>query len=145
MSTPYLDTGFALKRYVQEPNSPTARAALLAYAPPLVLTDILEMELVNALHGKVHRREMSEAERDQCLADFHADITAGFWERQALGPASLRNRVVTLSSKLTPTLGTRTLDLWHVAAALELGCTDFLSFDRRQRDAALAEGLNVIP
>jgi hypothetical protein len=145
MSTPYLDTGFALKRYVQEPNSPTASATLLAYSPPLLLTDLLEMEIVNALHGKVNRREMTEAERDQRLADFQADIAAGFWERRTLGAASLRNRVVTLSAKLTPALGTRTLDLWHVAAALELGCTDFLSFDKKQRLAAEAEGLNVLP
>jgi hypothetical protein len=133
MSTPYLDTGFALKRYVQEPNSPIASATLLPYSPPLLLTDLLEMEMVNALHGKVNRREMTGAERDQRLADFQADIAAGFWERRTLGAASLRDRVVALSAKLTPTLGTRTLDLWHIAAALELGCTDFLSFDTRQR------------
>ncbi|MFZ4594897.1 MAG: type II toxin-antitoxin system VapC family toxin [Verrucomicrobiaceae bacterium] len=145
MSTPYLDTGFALKRYVQEPNSPAASTALLPYTPPLPLTDTLEMELVNALHGKVHRRELTEAERDLCLASFEADIVAGFWQRVTLGPSSLRNRVVNLSTRHTPTLGTRTLDLLHVAAALELGCTDFLSFDNRQRQAAQAEGLNVLP
>lgn len=145
MSAPYLDTGFALKRYVQEPNSPAAKAALLPFSPPLPLTDTLEMELVNALHGKVHRREMSEAERDQCLASFEADIVAGFWQRCALNAQALRQRVVALSTKHTPTLGTRTLDLLHVAAALELGCTDFLSFDHRQRQAAQAEGLNVLP
>jgi predicted nucleic acid-binding protein len=145
MSTPYLDTGFALKRYVQEPNSAAARAALLPYTPPLPLTDILEIEIVNALHGKVFRREMTEPERDLCLADFQADITAGFWERRTLGPASLRLRVIAIAARHTPTLGTRTLDLIHVACALELGCTDFLSFDNRQRLAAQAEGLNVVP
>jgi predicted nucleic acid-binding protein len=145
MSAPYLDTGFALKRYVQEPNSPAAKAALLACTPPLLLTDILEMELVNALHGKVHRREMTEAERDQCLADFQADIGAGFWQRITISPTSLRQRVCALSAKHTATLGTRTLDLLHVAAALEFGCTDFLSFDHRQRQAAQAEGLVVVP
>ena len=145
MSTPYLDTGFAMKRYVREPNSPAARDALLPYSPPLPLTDMLEMELVNALHGKVHRREMTEAERDLCLASFAADVMAGFWQRCVLNALALRQRVVTLSAKYTPTLGTRTLDLLHVAAALELGCTDFLTFDQRQRRAAQAEGLKVLP
>ncbi len=145
MSVPYLDTGLALKRYVRESNSAVAKEVLLNYTPPLLLTDVLEMELVNALHGKVHRREMSEAERDQCLTNFQADIAAGFWQRAALGPVSLRNRAMTLAARHTPTLGTRTLDLLHVAAALELGCTDFLSFDHRQRQAAQAEGLNVLP
>lgn len=145
MSSPYLDTGFALKRYVQEPNSSLVRTALLSHQLPLLLTDLLEMELVNALHAKVFRREMTPAERDQCLAAFHADIAAGFWERCTLAPTALRNRVIALATKHTPTLGTRTLDLVHVAAALELGCTEFLSLDHRQRTAAVAEGLTVAP
>ena len=145
MSQAYLDTGFALKRYVEEPNSAAATFALQPYSPPLLLTDILELEVINALHGKVFRREMTEAARDQCLADFQVDITAGFWKRRTLGPASLRLRVLDIAARHTPTLGTRTLDLIHVACALELGCTDFLSFDNRQRLAAQAEGLNVVP
>jgi predicted nucleic acid-binding protein len=145
MSTPYLETGFALKRYVQEPNSALAREALLPYSPPLPLTQVLEMEIVNALHGKVHRREMTKEVRDQCLADFYADVLSGFWQRCTLSASNLCQRVLALAGKHTPTLGTRTLDLMHVAAALELGCTDFLSFDQRQRQAAQAEGLKVCP
>ena len=64
MHLSYLDTGFALKRYVQEPNSPVAKATLLAFTPPLPLTDLLEPELVNALHGKVFRSEMTPSECD---------------------------------------------------------------------------------
>jgi predicted nucleic acid-binding protein len=145
MSSPYLDTGFALKLYVQEPNSSVVTAILRGYSPPLFLTDLLEMELVNALNGKVNRRELTESERDQSLLDFRHDVASGFWERPALRTANLRSRVVALSEKLTPALGTRTLDLWHLAAALELGCTDFLSFDKKQRIAAAAEGMTVLP
>lgn len=145
MSTPYLDTSFALKRYVMEANSLTARALFRGYALPLPLTDFLEMELVTALHGKVFRGEMTAVDRDQCLALLQSDLALGVWQRVTLGPASLRNRVVSLAAKLTSTTGARTLDLIHVAAALELGCTDFLSFDTRQRQAAQAEGLNVLP
>jgi hypothetical protein len=42
-------------------------------------------------------------------------------------------------------LGTRSLDLMHVAAAMLLEATAFLSFDDRQRKAAAAEGLGVFP
>ena len=42
-------------------------------------------------------------------------------------------------------LGTRSLDLMHVAAAMLLEATAFLSFDHRQRKAAAAEGLGVFP
>ena len=40
-------------------------------------------------------------------------------------------------------LGTRTADLLHVAAALELGSDWFYSFDRQQRKLAQAAKLNV--
>jgi predicted nucleic acid-binding protein len=39
----------------------------------------------------------------------------------------------------------RTIDLLHVALALECGTTTFLSFDRRQRKLAKAAGLKVKP
>ncbi len=128
---------------VPQPEQPSS-ATRLRYAPPLCLTDILEMEIVNALHGKVFRHEMTESERDQCLAAFHADVAAGFWQRVTIGPTSLRNRVIAIASRRTATHGCRTLDILHVAAALELGCVDFLSFDHRQRSVALAEGLNIV-
>ena len=44
-----------------------------------------------------------------------------------------------------PTLGTRSLDLLHVAAALVLDTKVFFSFDDRQRKAAASEGLKVKP
>jgi hypothetical protein len=50
-----------------------------------------------------------------------------------------------LTQKHTARSGTRSLDLIHIASALEMGATDFLSFDYRQRDAAQAEGLQVFP
>ena len=40
-------------------------------------------------------------------------------------------------------LGTRSLDILHVAAALVLGMPGFLSFDRRQSRLAKAVGLHV--
>lgn len=36
-------------------------------------------------------------------------------------------------------------DLWHVAEALETGCTSFASFEQRQRAAAALCGLQVVP
>jgi hypothetical protein len=41
-------------------------------------------------------------------------------------------------------LGTRTLDVLHVASALVLGATYFYKFDRNQGKLAAAEGLRVL-
>jgi hypothetical protein len=37
------------------------------------------------------------------------------------------------------------MDILHLAFALRLGATDFLSFDKNQRRMAQAEGLAVAP
>jgi predicted nucleic acid-binding protein len=41
-------------------------------------------------------------------------------------------------------LGTRTLDVLHVACALELKLRRFLSFDERQQQLAAAVGLRLV-
>jgi predicted nucleic acid-binding protein len=50
-----------------------------------------------------------------------------------------------LSDKHSGKEGQRTIDLLHVALALECGAKTFLSFDRRQRNLAKAANLIVKP
>jgi predicted nucleic acid-binding protein len=57
----------------------------------------------------------------------------------------LHEKARQLSDRYTPTLGTRSLDLLHIAAALVLGAKEFFSFDDKQRKAAAGEGLKVKP
>lgn len=48
-----------------------------------------------------------------------------------------------LSALHSERLGTRSLDILHVAAALVLGSTEFLSLDERQTRLARAAGITV--
>ena len=48
-----------------------------------------------------------------------------------------------LSALHSEILGTRSLDVLHVACALVLGGNDFLTFDHRQGALAKAAGLKV--
>jgi hypothetical protein len=49
-----------------------------------------------------------------------------------------------LSAAYSRQLGTRTLDLLHVAAACLLVAKEFITSDQRQSDLAEREGLNVV-
>ena len=40
-------------------------------------------------------------------------------------------------------LGCRTMDILHVACAIEIAATEFLTFDQRQHSLALHAGLKV--
>jgi predicted nucleic acid-binding protein len=95
------------------------------------------------------------------LAVFRGDLSAGdaalkkrlFLEDVANGifiimpvPASeLFAKSVELADRHSARLGTRSLDLMHVAAALLLKAETFFSFDERQRKAAKLERLKVKP
>lgn len=54
-------------------------------------------------------------------------------------------RAEVLSQAHTSATKCRSLDLLHVAAALEIGCREFASFDVRQRAIARKTGLKVLP
>jgi hypothetical protein len=49
------------------------------------------------------------------------------------------------SEQHSATIGTRSLDIMHVAAAKALRVLEFVSFDGRQRALAVAVGLKVAP
>ena len=49
-----------------------------------------------------------------------------------------------LSAGHTERVGTRSLDILHVASAVVLGMSQFLTFDTRQADLASSAGLRVL-
>ena len=103
------------------------------------------MELRNAFNRAVQRQRITAAQRDALWQDVEADIASGFLVLTPVASAALHDSARELSDRYTPTLGTRSLDLLHVAAALLLDAEVFFSFDDRQRKAAASEGLNVKP
>jgi predicted nucleic acid-binding protein len=54
------------------------------------------------------------------------------------------NHAAEMSQSHTPKLETRSLDVLHVACALEMKLRYFLTFDERQQKLATAAGLKLI-
>jgi predicted nucleic acid-binding protein len=59
-------------------------------------------------------------------------------------PEGVFDRAMRMARRRTPQLGTRTLDLLHVASALKLQADTFYTFDRNQEKLARAEGLIIL-
>jgi hypothetical protein len=74
-----------------------------------------------------------------------ADLASGFLVPTTVAAADLHAKARELSDRYSPTVGTRSLDLLHVAAAMLLQADTFFSFDERQRQAAKGEGMAVKP
>ena len=141
----FADTGFIASLYLKETTSAPARAAIQATPVILPLTPLAMLELRNAFNRCVQRQRITIAQRDALWQDVEADIASGFLMPTAVAPDELHKKARQLSDRHTPTLGTRSLDLLHIATALVLEARQFFSFDDRQRKAAASEGLKVKP
>lgn len=138
----YLDTSALIKLYVLEAGSAEVQALVVAQSDPLPVWELQEMEMINALKLKVFWKEISEADAAAQIARFHTRQSNGMYHMPELGRSDLLDRYRQLSAH-TPTLGCRTLDILHVAAAALLRADLFVSFDQRQRQLAELAGLNV--
>ena len=113
-------------------------------ASPVTITPLVEVELQNAIQLRVFRGELSANQAQKATMAFDADLVDGVFDLQPF-PASTYGRAKQLAHRHTPTLGTRSLDLLHVAAALVLEAKVLFSFDLSQRKLAQAVGLSVLP
>ena len=117
-----------------------AREYLLQATGPFLLTPFGEAELTNAIELRVFRREITAPQAQAALKELAAHIAAGVFQPAPV-PAAVYDVARQLSRKHTATLGTRTLDTLHVAAALVLHAESFYTFDRAHAQLARAAGL----
>ncbi len=143
--TAYVDTGLLVKSYVMESDSPEAIAIIEAAGDPLLFSHVHAVEIPNAIHLKRFRKEITPAQESAAIRAFRADVDAGRLARPAYDLAAVFVRAEGLSGKHSGAIGSRSLDVLHVASALEARCTEFISFDGRQRKIAAMAGLHVIP
>ena len=140
----YADTSFLVSLYGRDPHSPAALAEVRRRRPILLLTPFSEAEFTNALELRIFHNEWTPAEARAVVKEFLQDLRTGILRIEGL-PAEVYDLARTLSRRHTSKLGTRTLDLIHVASALLLRPGIFYSFDERQRKLARAEALTVRP
>lgn len=140
----YADTGLLISLYGRDAYSPQARSLTQRHKPTFVLTGFGEAEFANACQLCVFRRQWTSAEARLVRETFLSDIRAGVFQLEDV-PDRIWSLTETLSEQHTPALGTRTLDVLHVAIALLIRPQAFCSFDERQRKLAQAAGLRVLP
>lgn len=138
----YADASFLISLYSLDANSAIAGQTMGAASGERYVTVFGELEVVNALHLRVFRKELSGSQVQSSLSDFEKDMRDGIFLLRPL-PEQVFERAGQLSRTTTARLGTRAADLLHVAAALELAADYLYSFDQQQRKLARAVGLKV--
>lgn len=138
----YLDTSALLKLYVLEEGSEWVDALVRSQMDPLPIWEIQEMEFTNALWLKVFWKEITKSQAEKQLQLFQRRKKSGLYFFPEIHRSSLMVTFERLSRR-TPETGCRTMDILHIACALEVGAITFVSFDDRQRRLAAKEGLLV--
>jgi uncharacterized protein len=139
----YVDTGVLCSLYAPDAHTRRAVAYMRRQTSAVPLTWLHQLELRNALRLRVFRREITAAQREASLNMLLGDLAAGVLTAVSPAMADVVAEAERLSALHSEKLGTRSLDILHVASALVLGSTAFITFDRRQAALARAAGLKV--
>jgi predicted nucleic acid-binding protein len=136
----YADTSFLVSLYVLDVNSGLAAAGMKRANLPILITPFGELELTNAISLRLFRRELKATEAKAAYSLVRKDIEDGVLEIKPI-PNAAFERAKQIARRGTPRLGTRTLDVLHVALAVQFGDKAFYTFDARQAKLAAFEGL----
>jgi predicted nucleic acid-binding protein len=149
----YADTNFIARLYLRQFAHSEAAELMTPEDGSricLPLTWLLQIEVTAAwelyvFFGKQPQHPRVTPEQAAAAhADFREDVESGLIYRPAeIEPRRLVRAVENLALRHTAKHGSRTYDLVHVASALELGCTEFWTFDLRAMQLAGREGLTV--
>ncbi|MGY4706880.1 type II toxin-antitoxin system VapC family toxin [Candidatus Bipolaricaulota sp. J31] len=136
----YLDTSALVKLYIQEPGSKEVKE-LVAAARIVSTSRVSYVEARAGIARKFREGELTEEERRRIVRDLEED-----WKNYFIVEVS--ESVAELGGELTDRYPLRGFDAIHLASALLLknrtrSDVSFSCFDKRLREAAKAEGLDV--
>ncbi|MSU50156.1 MAG: PIN domain nuclease [Opitutus sp.] len=140
----YIDSSALRHLYVHGSRSAAMSAWRFRCPGSLPLTRFGRAEICNAILGAAFRGDLTGAVAQLSLAGFENDINSGDIRLVDLPWRRALDRTAELSRAHTITLGTRTLDVLHVASALELGARTLVTYDTRQAALAKAVGLKTL-
>ena len=137
------DTSFLFSLYGSDAHSSKAVSWSAHNTRPIYLNSLTHFEFGNAVRFAEFRKAIPAGTAAQYWAGFEAAIAQGRLIIATSNLADVINEARRISSTRTLSGGHRGFDILHVASALEMKATHFLTFDGNQKKLAEAEGLLV--
>ena len=141
----YPDSSFVVSLLCADANHQKAVRYMTRAAATLTFTPLHRVEVRNALRKASSLKQITEAELRLSLQQVERDLHAGLLIHTPIEWTNVFRRADDLSAHHAHNTPQRTIDLLHVAIAVETGAQNFLSFDNRQRLLARAAGLRTNP
>jgi len=141
----YADTTVIVKLYVKEGHSLEVSDWLRENNEAIPLTKFHELEFINAINLKQFRNEITIDDVRLIISKFNDHEKRGIFYRPQIDWTNIFLNAIELSKNHTKDIGSRSLDILHVAAALSIKADQFLTFDERQSKLAFLAGFKVNP
>jgi predicted nucleic acid-binding protein len=141
----YADASFLASLYVFDNHAYPALSQIekiQTAGHTILVSDLASFETNNAIHLAIFRKLLSREGAANAMARSLADVETGVFRRIVL-PEATWTTARQLSQMHAASTGYRSLDILHAAIALCLNSDQFLTFDQRQRNLAVAAGLDA--
>jgi len=145
MTEAYADSSFLVSLYRRDEHETKAKKLVLRANFVISVSPLNRIELRNALRNAQAYRQIDEYEQRAAFRQIENGFAMGLLIHLPVEWTNVFRRADELSEMYSTRHGQRTIDLLHVATALEARANTFLSFDIRQRKLAKAAGLKVMP
>ena len=113
----YADSSFLVSCYVTDANTPQAKGYLFRTGAPLVFTALHGLEVRNAFKLGVLRKLLAAADAVAVRKNLENDLRSGRLLKKPVNWPLVRRVAARYSELLSATVGTRSLDIVHVATA----------------------------
>lgn len=147
MIPPFPETSFLCALYRKQEQTSQAIDLREKIPDPLPVSPLVLFEFRQSvrfqmrLHQNSRKLGFGAREGQAMLRDLQSDLSSGIVSVLPADWAGVFALAEMLSAKHTEHGGHRFADILHVATALQIGATTFLSFDANQSALAEAEGL----
>jgi len=135
------DTSFLFSLYASDVHSSDAVVWAAQNTRAIYLNRLTHFEFGNALRFSEFRKAIPLGAAAQYWVDFETAIAQGRLIVATSNLADVVDEAKRISSTRTLSGGHRGFDILHVASALKMNATHFLTFDGNQKKLAEAEGL----
>ncbi|MFM7181527.1 MAG: type II toxin-antitoxin system VapC family toxin [Verrucomicrobiales bacterium] len=140
----YYDTGTLVKLYTVEPESEAVARFVMDKKQAIAVCELHLSEIAAAFRLKQFRKECSAHQASAALAMVESDLRSGVLVRVSIEWGAVWESTRKLLDKHAAKTGCRTMDTLHLACALALETTEFVTTDRRQAGLATRLGLRVM-
>jgi predicted nucleic acid-binding protein len=138
-----VDTGVIVKLYIKEAFSQDVSNWIRANNEAIPLTLFHDLEFNNAIQFKRFRSEITSEEANSIASKREEHEKKGRYYRPSMNWTDMFQCAIDLSQKHTRAIGSRSLDIIHIASALTMKADRFLTLDEKQMQLAHLVGLII--